>query len=156
MTARGGSTVLRRSSKATGCSGGTGTRPATTRRAAAVVEMAVVTPILLTMLFGVIEFGRVFMVQETITNSAREACRVAILQGSTDDEIEARFAEAMTATGLTITDGMLTIGHATTENPIVTIQVAVPYSDVTLVGDYLGLGDATLGSVCSMRKEGTM
>ena len=38
--------------------------PGNKRRGAAVVEMAVVTPLLLTLLFGVIEFGWVFMVKD--------------------------------------------------------------------------------------------
>ena len=128
--------------------------PVNTRRGAAVVEMAVVTPLLLTLLFGVIEFGWVFMVKETLTNATREACRIGVLQGSTDDDIRDRFTEAVSPTGITVTEDILTIEQATHENPIVVVRVSVPYSQVSLVGSFLGIDPGTIGASCSMRKEG--
>ncbi len=122
------------------------------RRGAAVVEMAVVTPLLLLMLFGIIEFGWVFMVQNTLTNAAREACRVGVLQGTTDQDIRDRFNEAVSVTGLD--DSVLTITQATQNNPVVTVRVSLPYEQISLLGSYLGLGGRNIGTVCSMRKEG--
>ena len=49
------------------------------RRAAAAVEMAVVTPLLLAVLFGIIEFGWLFTVQHTLVNAAREGARTGVL-----------------------------------------------------------------------------
>lgn len=128
------------------------------RRGAAVVEFAVVTPLLLMMIFGVMEFGWAFMVHETLTNAAREACRVGVLQDSTDDDIQARFAVAIAPTRLTVTPDMLTIEHATADNPVVTVTVTVPYSQVSLTGltSFLHISRTTIGSVCSMRKEGVI
>ena len=54
-----------------------------TRRAAAVVEFAVVAPVLFLLVFGMIEFGRMVMVQQVLTNASREGARVGILDGST-------------------------------------------------------------------------
>jgi hypothetical protein len=128
------------------------------RRGAAIVEMAVVTPILLLILFGIIEFGWVFMTQETLTHAAREACRTGALPGATDAEIQTRFAEAMAPTGLDIDDDMLTIEHIQDEvdedKEIVRVSVSVPYSQVSLLGGLLGLDITNLGASCSMRKEG--
>lgn len=127
------------------------------RRGAAVVEMAVVTPLLLMMMFGIIEFGWVFMVQETITNAVREAARVAALQGSTEADIQTRFAEAIQPTGISVTPDMLTITRATAANPVETVRVSIPYSQVSLVGGWLGLDiSRNIGSSCSMRKEGSL
>ena len=42
------------------------------RRGAAVVELAVVTPILLMMMFGIMEFGWIFFMKETLTNATRD------------------------------------------------------------------------------------
>ncbi|MBP7933234.1 MAG: pilus assembly protein [Phycisphaerae bacterium] len=142
-------------------------RPAA-RRGGAVVEMAVVTPLLLLMLFGIIEFGYIFMMENSLTNATREACRTATLPGSTDTDIRSRFQQAIASTGLTVTDSMIIIEPATSANPVVTVKVAVPYSQVTLLGIlpsglFSGMfggsggciGDKTIGSVCSMRKEAT-
>ena len=125
------------------------------RRGAAVVEMAVVTPLLLMMIFGIMEFGWVFMMIQTVTNATREATRVAILQGSTDTDVQNRFAQAMAPTGITVEPGMLTITRTTGENPVVTVSATMPYSRVSLVGNLLGLNlSKPVGSSCSMRAEG--
>src|SRR4029453_2697695 len=117
------------------------------RRAAAAVEMAVVAPLLLMMLFGTIEFGWVFWVQETLTNATREGCRVAVLPGSTDTDIRNRFDTAIAPTGLSITNSMLTLTHATTANPVETVTVVVPRSQVSLLGNISLIPGLTSGNV---------
>jgi len=120
--------------------------------------MAVVAPLLLTLVFGVMEFGWSFMVHETITNTARECCRLATLQGSTDAEVYARFIEAMSGTGVNVTTDMITINRSPdVDNPVVTISIAVPYSEVSITGlaSFLGISTQNLRSTCSMRSEGT-
>jgi len=125
------------------------------RRGTAVVEMAVVTPLLLLLIFGIMEFGWVFMMEQTITNATREAARVAILQGSTDTDVRTRFTQAMAPTGITVDNNMLTISRTTGDNPVVTVKASMPYSKVSLVGSLLGLNlNKPIGSVCSMRAEG--
>ena len=124
-----------------------------TRRGAAVVEMAVVTPLLLTILFGIIEFGWVLTVKETLTNATREACRVGILPGGTPQAIYDRFEAAVSPIGITVTQDMLTITEATSANPVVTVRSSVPYSEVSLLGSFLGINPGTIGASCVMRKE---
>ena len=53
-------------------------------RAAAIVEFAVVSPLLLTILFGIIEYGYIFLVRQTLQNAAREGARIAVLQTTTE------------------------------------------------------------------------
>jgi Flp pilus assembly protein TadG len=127
----------------------------------ATVELAVVTPLLLTMVMGIIEFGWAFMVHETMTNATREACRTAILQGVTTAEIQQRFATAMASTGL---DATPVITYSDTDSPpdsvndTVTVTVTVPYSDVTITGltSFLGISRQSMSASCSMRLEGVM
>lgn len=118
--------------------------------------MAVVAPVLLLILFGIIEFGWIFTVQETVTSATREACRTASLPGATDQEIRDRFKAAMGGTNVTVTDGMIAIDHATEDDPVVTINTSIPYSQVTITGmsSFLGFTKSTLNSTCSMQKEG--
>ena len=122
------------------------------RRAAAVVEMAVVTPLLLTMIFGIIEYGWVFMVRQTMTNAAREGARTAVLQVSTDADIIARVNESMVSTGLTGYD--IDITHGTLVDPVETVTLTIPYADVSLLGGFFGPKDFDIGATASMRKEG--
>lgn len=44
-------------------------------RGAAMVEMAIVLPLLLLLVFGIIEFGRLYNAQVTLTHAAREGIR---------------------------------------------------------------------------------
>lgn len=137
-----------------------GRRVTTRRRGAAVVEMAVVTPLLLALMFGIMEFGWVFMVTENLTNSAREVARVAVLQGSTTADVQQRLVDSIGPTGLTLSDVSFTVDPpmgTTPTNGVVTVSIRVPYARVSLVGNYLGLNiSRTLGASCSMRKEGSI
>lgn len=73
----------------------------------AMVELALVVPILLLLIFGVIEYGRIYGAYLAVTNGSREGARVATV-GATDlgitDEVKAR-TEAMKldSTKLTVT-----------------------------------------------------
>ena len=123
-------------------------------KGAAVVELAVVLPLLLTIVFGIIEFGWVFMVRDTLVNASREGCRVAVLQGSTQQDIQDRVATSMSGAGLSTFTVQITSSTAT--NPNETVKVLIPYGDVSLLGGYFfgGSTDFNLTATTIMRKEG--
>lgn len=123
-------------------------------RAAAVVEFAVVLPLLLTILFGIIEYGWVFMVRQTLQTSAREGCRLAVLQSSVEpySNVIAAINQVMAPTGLSTYE--VTMSHATSANPVEVVVVSIPYNDVSLLGGFFGTHDYDLVGSCSMRKEG--
>lgn len=126
-------------------------RDGTRSRAAAVVEFAVVLPLLLTILFGIIEYGWVFMVRQTLQTAAREGCRIAVLQTATESAIQDRIAQVMQPTGLSFS---VSLTHATAGNPVETVEVSVPYNDVSLMGGFFGPHNYDIAGTCSMRKEG--
>jgi Flp pilus assembly protein TadG len=121
-------------------------------RAAAAVEMAIVTPILLTMLFGIIEYGWVFTVRQALTTAAREGARTAALPGSTVDEVEGRVADYLTPLGLSSYSTEITCDDDGA--PLGEVRVEIPYADVSLVGCYFGCVEGDLFAVSSMKKEG--
>ena len=125
-----------------------------TVRGAAVVELAVVLPLLLTLVFGIIEFGWIFMVRETLTNASREGCRVAVLQGSTQQNVTDQVAASMAGAGLT--SYSVDITSSTPGNPTETVTVKMPYADVSLLAGYFfgGSTDFNLSATTVMRKEG--
>lgn len=123
------------------------------RRGAAAVEMAVITPLLLTMLFGIIEFGYAFTVRQSLVTAAREGCRVAVLPGSTDAQVRTRVQEYLRPLGLASATIQLQRANPP-GNVTEVVRVTVPYSQVTLLGGYFGPTNFNLGATCSMRKEG--
>lgn len=50
-------------------------------RGAVAAEFAILLPILLTILFGIMEFGMMMYGREVVTNAAREGARAGIVQG---------------------------------------------------------------------------
>lgn len=60
-----------------------------TERGQAMVEMALVVPILILIVFGITEFGRIFNAELIVTNASREGARFAAVSGKsvTDTEI---------------------------------------------------------------------
>lgn len=63
--------------------------PARKRRGSTLIEFAMVVPVLLWLLLGIIEFGWYFKNQLTISNATREGARIASL-GKTQAEIRQR------------------------------------------------------------------
>jgi Flp pilus assembly protein TadG len=126
------------------------------RRAAAVVEFAVVAPVYFLLVLGMIEYGRMVMVQQVITNASREGARQAVLDGATNGKIA------------TIVDDYLASGSirgatvAVTPNPPanaefgdpVTVTVSVPFSQVSWLPSPMYLGGKTLTATTVMRREG--
>ena len=59
-----------------------------TERGASAVEFALVVVILLTVVFGIVNFGFVFAQQISLNNGARQAARYAVVDGRTCAQIE--------------------------------------------------------------------
>ena len=68
------------------------------RRGVSAVEFALVAPVFLAILFGMIEFGRALMVGQLVTNAAREGARLAVLNGSSNQEVEAAVLDILQQT----------------------------------------------------------
>jgi Flp pilus assembly protein TadG len=52
------------------------------------VEFALVLPVFLTILYGIVQFGLVFMAQNNMTNAAREAARAMAVTGTSANQAE--------------------------------------------------------------------
>jgi Flp pilus assembly protein TadG len=72
-------------------------------RGAAAVEFALVVPLLLVVLFGIVNFGFVFAQQLSLSNGARQAARFAVVDGPTCADIEAEGRNSAATIGMTAT-----------------------------------------------------
>lgn len=123
------------------------------RRGAAMVETALVLPVFLLLVLGIIEFGRALMVANMVTNAAREGARMAILDGSTNSQVQTAVEDFLTASlGVarnSITTNITIQAAPGNTNPgnqcanaqsrdLITVEVRIPFSKVALVeGDFL-------------------
>lgn len=128
-------------------------RKRSNRRGAAVVEMAMVLPIFVMIVLGIVEFGRAMMVGQMVTNAAREATRLAIVDGSSNTSVTTWVTTFLNESlGVNTSDVTvaITVDPAPgNEDPLdkiedaqtrdlVTIQVEVPFDKVSYIpGDYL-------------------
>lgn len=120
-------------------------------RGAAIVEFAVVLPLLLALLFGIIEYGWIFMLRQTMQNAAREGARQLVLQTSVPPytNVYDRVNDVMQPTGVT--------GYSTdlaTDGCEETVSLSIPYYSVSLLGGFFGTADYNLRASATMRKEG--
>ncbi|CAH0194255.1 hypothetical protein SRABI83_01744 [Arthrobacter sp. Bi83] len=99
-------------------------------RGAVAVEFALVAPILLSLVAGIVEFSHAYNLQISVTQAAREAARNMAIH---DDQGEAALAAAAGAPGLTAGDFQYSFSPgacAADENMTVTIT----YPAATLTG----------------------
>ena len=124
------------------------------RRGAAAVEFAVVLPVFITLVFGMIEYGRMVMVQQVITNAAREGCRKAIMDGATSQEVQAvvnNYLESAGITSATITITPSEPSEAGAGEPV-TVSVSVPYDQVSWLPAPMYLSGTEMSATCVMRR----
>lgn len=125
------------------------------RWGATAVEFAVVAPVFFLFIFGMIEFGRVVMVQQFLTNATREGARVGILDNSTTSEVNAAvntYLNSANITGATITVNPNPPSNATYGSPV-TVTVSVPFSQVSWLPSPMFLSGKTLTASSIMRRE---
>ncbi|MEW5763000.1 MAG: TadE family protein [Bacillota bacterium] len=90
----------------------------------AVVELALVLPFLILLLFGIIEAGRIYAAYQTVVAASREGARWATL-GAPDDEIKARVQEAAPSLDAGLLDVKVEKGELG-ETTLVTVTVRYP------------------------------
>jgi Flp pilus assembly protein TadG len=115
-------------------------------RGAAAVEFALVLPLLLALVFGIVEFGRLYNAQVVITNAARSAARTMAV---TNDVTQATASATAAAPGITLQTPMnisqTTTAGACTANATLTTQMAL------LTGSWFSFGPTvTLTGVGAM------
>lgn len=71
-------------------------------RGAELIEMALVLPLLLLIIMGIIDFGFMFREMNVVTNAAREGARTGILPDYDDADIDARVQQYMDAAGVSV------------------------------------------------------
>lgn len=125
------------------------------RRGAAVVEFAVVAPVFITLVFGMIEYGRMVMVQQVLTNATREGARRAVLDGATTNEVKTAvedYLESSTITGATVTVSPNPPSSAESGDPV-TVTVTIGFNQVSWLPSPFFLGGKTMTAKSVMRRE---
>jgi Flp pilus assembly protein TadG len=103
-----------------------------------------VAPIFLLFVFGMIEYGRMVMVQQILTNASREGARVAVLEGSTRNDVVEWVVDYCAASRIAVMDDNVSVPRdpeTASDGDPVTVTVGVAYRDVSWLPSPLYLGD---------------
>jgi len=141
--------------------------PRSRERGQALLETALVLPLVLLVSAGIFEFGRAYQTWQVLTNAAREGARVAILPSSTASDVQSRVQTAMqtgqlqdaaTATVDINQGATVSIGATNASASIVTINypfsfiVLNPVVNLVVKGSMVGT-PITMVATAQMRNE---
>lgn len=134
------------------------------RRGSAVMDAALVFPILISLTFGSVEFGHFFFTKHTFQGAAREGARRAIVPGETNANVISSVGQTMTAAGFSSGQYTVQIRNATdTANVDVATATAGTGILVKVYAPWGSVGIRPLGLISTsknvtgqtvMRKEG--
>ena len=72
-------------------------------RGAELIEFALIFPLLLLVMLGIVDFGLMFQRYEVLTNATREGARLAVLPGYSTNDVKARVCAYLTTGGVPTT-----------------------------------------------------
>lgn len=125
------------------------------RQGAAVIEFAIIAPVFLLLVFGMITFGQALMVQQVLVNTSREGARQAAVDGSVID-VDAYLAVSAITGALTqyeVNGVIVNDPSGADYGDAVTVRISVPFSNVSWLPAPDFLGDAILSAASTMRRE---
>jgi Flp pilus assembly protein TadG len=131
-------------------------KPKSKRRGAAVAEFALIAPLFLSVIAGVIEFGRAVIVVQELTNASREGGRIASYDSTTQT------APITTAVNAYLSN--VGISGATTvispsppsvaaDGQPITVTVSIPFASVSWLPTPFFLGGKTLTASTVMCRQ---
>ncbi len=111
-------------------------------RGQAVIEFALVLPLLLVILFGIVEFARAWMTMSVLTSAAREGARLAAVTAPDVSAVTTRVNEVCNSAGLTVKG--VTVTAPDSEDPTRRLSVTVETDFTVLLGRLLGTFNGTI------------
>lgn len=126
-------------------------------RGAAAVEFAILLPLLLLIVFGIIDFGRMLNAQITLTQAAREGARLEAL-GDTPLQVQTRSTTAavgLSPVTVTVLKACPSDGSAGAHSA--DVQTKYVFSFITPVGAIAGIfGGSGFGGPITLTAQGVM
>ncbi len=123
-------------------------------RGTSAVEMALVAPLLIALIMGQLESSRLGMVAQLLTTAAREGCRVAVIRGHKQANVQTRVEAVLAGSGISVGTVTPTSGWETavTGTPI-TVSFDIPYSQVSWLPTPYYLKTAHIKVSATMNRE---
>jgi Flp pilus assembly protein TadG len=131
---------------------------ASARRGISAVEMALVLPVFISLILGLIEAARLGMVCQELTTAAREGCRVAVLNGMVQSDVQSRINTVLSGSGISV--GTVTptcpspySWDSAPAGTAITVSLSVPYSQVSWLPTPYFFKNVTITASATMSSE---
>ena len=137
---------------------GTAGHTGSSRRGASLIEFALVAPVFILLVMGIIELGRVLMVQHLMTNAARQGCRVGVIGGTSTQTISSKSLQALSSQGVPSVQATVQVNHGSADASTaksgdeVTVIISAPMSAISWV-PLPGYSSGTLTGRYTLRRE---
>ena len=131
----------------------------TRRDGASAVEFAMIAPMLLLLIFGMVECSRFMMALHATTGAARVAARAATVRHASEEDIASAAIDYLKASSFK-TDSVevfIEESESSVSGMIgVSCTVTIPFSDVSVIGDPLNLSVDKVSGNSSTLTEGSI
>jgi len=111
----------------------------------AIVEFALIAPLLFTLVLGVLDMGRMFYVRQGLENATQQAARYLTLNPTASNSTVTNYLQGQMVGGM---GNAVSVAYATTpncnSNPSVTCTSITASYNFTFIAGYLGLPATTL------------
>jgi len=125
------------------------------RMGAAMIEFALVAPLMILFTLGIIEMGRMTMVKQVLTNISREGARMASLPEATSANVQSQVQQLLVGSninGATITLNPNSISTASSGS-LVTVSITVEAEDISWLSTPLFMAGKSVSASTAMRRE---
>jgi Flp pilus assembly protein TadG len=120
-------------------------------RGAALLETALMMPLLLFVAVSIFEFGRAYQTWQVLTNAVREGARVAVLPSTAPGDSEARVRDYMQkgqlskwdTASVSVTAGTINYGTGTATSSVVTVSYPFDFMVLNPVAKLLNPNSTT-------------
>ncbi len=133
------------------------------RRGAAAVELALVLPVYLLLLAGIVEFGQYFRIQHLLSTASRRGARAAVISGATTSQVQTKVT-ALLETTLNVSKCDIQVEVAVSGNPQmdlsgaeqgdeILVTVSIPYSKAASSFFGCWFSKSSISSSCALEHE---
>ncbi len=112
--------------------------------------MAIVMPLLIMLLLGIIEFANIMFVRHNLINAATQGARLGILPNATQASMLQGTQTVLNNAGISYPSLVINPLIALPPSTMVSVQVSVPLNEVAIFGSYFIDPTRIMGSTCTM------
>jgi Flp pilus assembly protein TadG len=134
-------------------------QPPRRARGAAAVEFAVIAPVILFVIIGIIEVARAFMVTEMLSSAARVGCRTGIIPGRSTSDVTTAVTNYLSGMGVTTESITVEVNDVVADPSTaadfaeITVIVSIPIANISWLPTVHYLTGTNLSAQYTLAKE---